>query len=273
MKEEGERKIGDAVFGSSALVIVGHGSTENPDSSAPTHAHAREIRKRGIFAEVAACFWKEEPSMRDVFRTVESHKIFVVPNFISEGYFTEKVIPRELGLTGATTEIDGRIVRYCPPVGSHPSMTSILLHRALGIALGTDPKNSSLLIVGHGTSLNDNSARAAKHQVATIRSMGVFGQVEAAYMEEPPLIAEWDSLARLPTVVAVPFFISDGLHSYQDIPVLLGIRDEVGPAASRADVFLENPHHLRGKTLYYAHAIGTEAAIADIILDQARAAV
>jgi len=209
--------------------------------------------------------------MREVFRTVESREIFVVPNFISEGYFTETVIPRELGLAGRVTSFDGRTVYYCPPVGSHPSMTRALLDRAKSVAPDVPPSETTLLIVGHGTGLNDNSARAAKDQVARIRELGLYGQVDAAYMEEPPLISDWDSFSICPNVVAVPFFIADGLHSYQDIPVLLGIREEVGPAASQSAVFLENPHRLRGKTLYYAHAIGTEPSFADVILDQARA--
>ena len=37
-----------------ALLIVGHGSTINPDSSAPTWTHAREIQRRKIFAKVPA---------------------------------------------------------------------------------------------------------------------------------------------------------------------------------------------------------------------------
>ena len=49
----------------SALLIVAHGSTVNPDSSAPTLAHAAEIRRRKIFADVGYAFWKEEPSLRD----------------------------------------------------------------------------------------------------------------------------------------------------------------------------------------------------------------
>jgi len=49
----------------SALLIVAHGSTVNPDSSAPTLAHAAEIRRRKIFADVGCGFWKEEPSLRD----------------------------------------------------------------------------------------------------------------------------------------------------------------------------------------------------------------
>jgi sirohydrochlorin cobaltochelatase len=255
-------------FSRSALILVGHGSTVNPDSSTPTLEHAREIRKRGLFDEVACCFWKEQPSLRDVLRTVESKVVYVVPNFISEGYFTQSVIPRELGLDGPITTIGDRIVHYCEPVGSHSEMTAALLRRAAQVAPGIPPSATSLLIVGHGTGLNDNSAKAAKEQVAKIRSLGLYAQVEATYMEEPPLIAEWDTITTQPNIIAVPFFIADGLHSYQDIPVLLGIREDIGPAASQADVFLENPHHLRGKTLYYASAIGTEPGMIDVIIDQ-----
>ena len=47
-----------------ALLIVAHGSTVNPDSSAPTLTHAAEIRRFKIFADVGCAFWKEEPSQR-----------------------------------------------------------------------------------------------------------------------------------------------------------------------------------------------------------------
>ena len=68
----------------------------------------------------------------------------------------------------------------------------------------------------------------------------------------------------------IPFFISDGLHSYQDIPVLLGIRKDVGPAASQSEVFNQNPHHLLGKNLYYGSAIGNDPRMATVVLDQVR---
>ena len=92
-------------------------------------------------------------------------------------------------------------------------------------------------------------------------------------MEEAPLIAEWDKLSTSPNVVVVPFFIADGLHSYEDIPVLLGIATESPGAASadRASVFAKNPYRLRGRTLYYASSIGTEDGFADVILDHVAA--
>ena len=96
-----------------ALLIVAHGSTVNPDSSAPTAAHAAEIRRRKVFAHVECAFWKEEPSLRDalfLFDPESIREVYVVPNFISEGYFTQTVVPRELELNGRiTTRSNGQI--------------------------------------------------------------------------------------------------------------------------------------------------------------------
>ena len=204
---------------------------------------------------------------------VDREDVYVVPNFISEGYFTKTVIPRELGLGDAVTRVGRHAVKYCAPVGNHSRMTELLLKRAAEIAPGVPPEKTSLFIVGHGTDLNENSAVAAKREVDHIASLGRYREVLSAYMEEAPLIAEWDKLATSPNVVVVPFFIADGLHSYEDIPVLLGIATESPGSASanRAAVFANNPYRLRGRTLYYASSIGTEAGFADVILDQVSA--
>jgi sirohydrochlorin cobaltochelatase len=257
----------------SALIIAGHGSTLNPDSSGPTWELAETIAARGVFGEVHCAFWKEEPSFRQALHCVDRDDVYVVPNFISEGYFTQTVIPREFGLGGPCTRIGGRTVKYCAPVGSHDRMTDLLLQRAAAVAPGVAPAETSLFVVGHGTGLNDNSAVAAKREVARIRELGRYGEVIAAYMEEPPLISKWEELASKPNVVVVPFFIADGLHSYEDIPVLLGIAAESPGAASAnaASVFARNPYRLRGRTLYYASSIGTEPGFADVILDQVAA--
>ena len=257
----------------SALVILGHGSTVNPDSSAPSFDHAETLIARRVFGEVHCAFWKEEPSFRQVLHMVDRADIYVVPNFISEGYFTKTVIPRELELDGPVTRRGGRVIRYCDPVGNDPRMTDILMRRAAEVAPGVDPAQTSLFIVGHGTDLNDNSAAAAKREVERIRERGLYAEVLNAYMEEEPLIAKWDQYSTQPNVVVVPFFISDGLHSYEDIPVLLGIASESPGAASvsRDAVFRANPYHLRGRTLFYASAIGTEALFAEIVMDQVAA--
>lgn len=258
----------------SALLIVGHGSTVNPDSSTPSLAQASAIRERSLFREVACCFWKEEPSCRDAiffFDDPEIREVYVVPNFISEGYFTQTVIPRELELDGRlTTRSTGQVWKYCQPVGNHAAVTELLLRRAQEVAPDAREAETTLLVVGHGTGLNDRSAVAAKREVEKIAALRRYAAVQNAYMEEAPLISDWSRLTTTPNVVVVPFFISDGLHSYQDIPVLLGI--EPGPAVAAGQmIFRRNPYRLQGRNLYYASAIGTEPKFAEIILEQALA--
>lgn len=291
-----------------ALLIVGHGSTVNPDSSAPSLAHAAVIRRQGVFRDVSCAFWKEEPSLRDalfLFDPEEIRHVYVVPNFISEGYFTQTVIPRELELDGRiTTRANGQQWYYCGPVGSNPSVTELLLRRGKEVAPHVDPAQTSLLIVAHGTDLNDNSAVAAKREADKIRALGDYAAVLNVYMEEPPLVADWKKLTSTENVVVVPFFISDGLHSYEDIPVLLGITPEIGPSrqrggsvseverpailtgdspspfsitrqasdaggADQSEVFRCNPYKIDGRVLFYAGAIGTDPRFAQIIVDQA----
>ena len=144
----------------------------NPDSSAPSLAQAAAIRERSFFREVACCFWKEEASLRDallLFDDPEIREVYVVPNFISEGYFTQTVIPRELRLDGRlTNRPDGQVWKYCEPVGNHPAVTELLLRRAREIAPDVREAQTTLLIVGHGTALNDQSAVAAKREVEKI---------------------------------------------------------------------------------------------------------
>ncbi|HZV34267.1 MAG TPA: CbiX/SirB N-terminal domain-containing protein, partial [Verrucomicrobiae bacterium] len=126
-----------AEFSDAALVLVGHGSTLNADSSAPTYQHADELRRRGIFGQVLESFWKLEPGIAGVLRGVFAPRVFIVPLFISEGYFTEQVIPRELGFCGNDETNFPRVQRrgnqtlyYCGPIGTHASMTEVILARA-----------------------------------------------------------------------------------------------------------------------------------------------
>ena len=272
----------------SALLIVGHGSTVNPDSSGPTLAHAAEIRRRKIFADVECAFWKEEPSLRDaifLFDPESIREVYVVPNFISEGYFTQTVVPRELELNGGITKrTNGQVWKYCEPVGNHSMMTELLLKRASEVARGVDPTETSLLIVAHGTDLNENSAVAAKREAERIRALGKYATVLNVYMEEPPLVSDWRKSTETPNVVVVPFFISDGLHSYEDIPRLLGIKERrlpsrrrqpdgrLGSGPSLKEIFRCNPYSIDRRNLFYAPSIGTDPGFADIIIEQALAA-
>ena len=253
-----------------ALLLLGHGSTLNADSSAPTYQHAEEIRRRGVFAEVHVAFWKEEPNFRQALRQTRRRQVYVVPNFISSGYFTEQIIPRELGLARPVTHRAGQDIFFCQPVGLNAEMTEALLRRAEEVVtasaekIAKPAKTVCLFICGHGTSLNDNSTKIIHVQAEAILARGLYADCQPVLMEQRPFVKEWRTLTDCRDVIVVPFFISDGLHSFEDIPVLLGLTHNIKEQG------FTNPHREEGRRLWYATAIGTEASMADVILAQVR---
>src|ERR1700761_3731076 len=93
-------------FSDATLVVLGHGSTKNAESSAPVYQHAAELRRRKIFADVREAFWKQDPQIKKVLSDISTTRTFIVPLFISEGYFTSDVIPRALGFLPGQSSID-----------------------------------------------------------------------------------------------------------------------------------------------------------------------
>lgn len=271
-------------FSDAALVLVGHGSTLNADSSAPTYQHADELRRRGIFGQVVECFWKLEPGIAGVLRGVFAPRVFIVPLFISEGYFTEQVIPRELGLCGNDQPGFARVQRrgaqtlhYCGPVGTHESMTEVILSRARDVQekfpfpRAPKPKETTLFIAGHGTGNNENSRKAIERQVELIRARNIYAAVHPVFMEEEPRIGECYQLAATKCLVMVPFFISDGLHSFEDIPEMLGeAKKVVSERLKSGQPTWRNPTEKQGKLVWYSRSIGNEPLIANVILERAR---
>ena len=126
-------------FSDAALVLLGHGTILNAESAAPVYQHAAELRRRRCFAEVREAFWKQEPQAKTVLLGLANPRIFIVPLFISEGYFSENVIPRELGFRtdrddfSRVRQQDSQKLFYCKPIGTHDSMTAVLLSRARSI--------------------------------------------------------------------------------------------------------------------------------------------
>lgn len=263
-----------------ALVIAAHGSHRNPGSSAPAFAHADRIRETGAFREVRETFWKAEPSFREVLRCVDADEVYVVPLFVSEGYFTEEVIPRELRLEGwhpdcwesdgtsaatatVTAADTGQQVHYCGPVGTHDAMSDVIVQRAKSITGSrTIGDGFGLAVVGHGTRRNENSAKAVRYHADRIRAMDRFEEVRALYMDERPKIGDVTEHVSTSNIVVVPLFVADGFHTREDIPEDLGLTDDFRTG-------YEVPSTVNERTLWYTGAVGTEPLLANVVLERA----
>ena len=252
----------------------------------PVRQHVAELRKRRCFAEVHEAFWNQAPRVSEVVAGVSSPRVFLAPLFISEGYFSEQVIPKALGFesTGAggmrrVLQRGNQTLWYARPVGTHEAMTLVLLARAREVVeqfpfpRAPNPADLTLFVAGHGTEQNDNSRSAVERQVELVRAMSLYAGVHAVFMEEAPRIQSCYSTAQTKNIVVVPFFISDGLHVREDIPVLLGEPERiVRQRLQNGQPTWRNPTEKQGKLVWYAPAVGTEPLLADVILERVREA-
>lgn len=274
----------NATFSDAALLLIGHGSSVNADSAAPTLQHGAELRKRRIFADVREAFWKQAPGIRETLAVLSAPRIFAVPLFLSQGYFTEQVIPAELGLSDGSAapyarvqQIGPRQLSYCQPVGTHESITRLILSRALGVVRthpfprAPKPPETTLFLAAHGTGRNEQSRRVVEQHTELIRAQAQYADVHAIFMEEAPRIGDCYELARTKHIVIVPFFLSDGLHANEDIPILLGeperlVRDRL----QKGQPTWRNPTERKGKLVWYSRSLGAEPQLADVILERVR---
>lgn len=265
-----------------ALVLLGHGSSVNGDSGAPVYQHAASLRQRKLFGSVREAFLKQAPRLTEVLAGLTEPRVFIVPLFMSEGYFSDEVIPRQLGLRDDGLASYPRVQRrgaqwigYCSPVGTHPRLAEAVLARARAVTathLGPDVpqlSQTALFIAGHGTGKNENSRKAVEAHAAAVRELGLYAEVQAVFLEEEPRLADCPQLSACQDLVVVPCFISDGMHATEDFPVLLG-----EPAAAvRARLEQRqppwrNPTERRGKRLWLAESVGSDPLVADIVVER-----
>jgi sirohydrochlorin cobaltochelatase len=270
--------VTDNSFFDAALVVLGHGTTLNAESAAPVFQHAAELRRRKIFSTVREAFWKQEPQIKNVLAEISAPRIFIAPLFISEGYFSTEIIPTELGFQfpeNLKLKAKHSELFYCRPVGSHESMTKVILSRATEVVKNfpfpraPKPAETTLFIAGHGTGRNANSRKAIERQAELIRTQKIYAGVHDIFMEEDPRIGDCYSLALTKNIVVVPFFISDGLHAVEDIPVLLGEPERlVKERHAAGQPTWRNPTEQHGKLVWYSPSVGTEPLLADVILER-----
>lgn len=226
--------------GKAALLLVAHGAA---DASASASRHAAEIAGRGRFAEVRAACLKGTPVLEAVLAETVRDRIYLVPLLMAEGY-SYGLLRRRLAAASA-----GPQVTLCQPVGASPGLADVIAEMALATCRGQGwlPVHSALVLVGHGTSRHPASTATALAQVERLAARDTFAKVAAAFLEEPPDLAQLLQDLTPRPVVVVGFFADRGVHGEQDVPRLI--------AES-------------GVTALYSGPVGERPELAEIVLDQ-----
>ena len=117
-----------------------------------------------------------------------------------------------------------------------------------------------LILIGHGSKLPHNRENLEK-LAAILRRRSKFKIVEIAFMvRNTPTVAEAiDSVSRkdVSKIVLVPAFLAPGVHTTQDIPELIGVKEK------------ETQLKARGVELVYGEPLGSDERIAEILEEKA----
>ena len=167
--------------------------------------------------------------MRHVLDTVESDEVYLVPAFISEGYFTQQVIPREFGLDGPVTKKAGKTIRYAGPLGTFEKMADVILERTDDLMRDKEVSGArtTLVLLGHGTAMNKNSSGVIYLNAERIRERGIYDQVVEAFLDQDPEVGEVVSNVEAENVILIPVFVAEGWHTRETIPEDLSLTGEV----------------------------------------------
>ncbi|MFK7909620.1 MAG: CbiX/SirB N-terminal domain-containing protein [Akkermansiaceae bacterium] len=234
------------------LLILGHGSSKHPDSSQSVRSHAELLAEKSNFAEVRVAFLKEEPFIDDCLKGIDSDRVIIVPDFLAEGYFTRQVIPKKLGSIGRNEN-----VIYCPPVGTHPMMASVIEDAAQQLLGDWLACQTELFVVGHGSGKNPCSKQTLLHHLEKIRALNTWAKVQDLWLEERPRVGDWQSLAKARQIVVVPYLLNDGQHGGWDIPTDLGVK--------RGAVVHGVTHEMGDHRMRIARAAGSSPRFAEVI--------
>ena len=114
----------------------------------------------------------------------------------------------------------------------------------------------ALIIAGHGSHRNPDSATPVHRAVAAAREEGRFAEVRPAFWKEAPSFREVLHTVDAEEAIVVPLFVSEGYFVQQVLPREFGLG-----VADRGD---------DAPTLRYADPIGTHPAMTEVIAARAR---
>jgi sirohydrochlorin cobaltochelatase len=251
-----------------ALILAGHGSHISPNTAGVVWGYVDALRQRGVADEVTACFWKEQPHFHQVLQTVKSDTVVIVPMFTSTGYFSQQVIPSEMGFIAllATSEaqwrgVGGEVkIHYTRTLGEHPSIDAIVRQRACDAIqrAGLAADETAIAVIGHGTGRSATTRQTTQHQVTILQESKIASHVVDAYLDDQPNIPSIYERTTASNLVVIPFFLAPGSHTTQDVPQALGMN------------YGDYPAQVNGREIFYTPPIGTDDVICDLILQLAR---
>ncbi len=118
-------------------------------------------------------------------------------------------------------------------------------------------KDAALVLAGHGSARNPDSRLPTERLAAEIATRGIFAEVAACFLKEPPFIESALSLVSAREVYVVPNFAGTGHITRTQLPGALGLTGSL----TRRD----------GRRIHYTQPVGSHPVIPDLLRNRMEA--
>jgi sirohydrochlorin cobaltochelatase len=200
-----------------ALLLAAHGERRDGAGNDGVAQLALDLSRRNVAGEIGVGFIKGVPAIDETMRAFASPAVLVYPLFLSDGYFNRVRLPQLLAKARAS-----RMVRVLDPLGLDPLLVDIVVERARAAARDAAfaAEDAMIVLLAHGSSSDPASRQSTERMARRIGEPARFVAVRAAFLEEPPSLAEAVGSFAGPVVV-VGLFAGEGRHGAADVPQLV----------------------------------------------------
>lgn len=200
-----------------------------------------------MFRTVHAAYVKSTPSLEETLKTIDTGSVLVIPMFLANGYYTDKVIPE-------IVRQSPRITHVSDPIGTTEEMPALIEALAAETAAreGYTLEVTSILLIAHGSKRSKTSSTAAEHVAKVLAGKSPFRDIRICFLEEDPKLSDIEpGQVSNPTII-VPFLIAAAEH-------LKEITAFVSDLAEKADAPISITNH-----------IGASPQLADLVVSLAQ---
>ena len=191
-----------------SLLLVGR---ETRDGRDVLEAHADRLADRGIVDDVEVATYERDPAreLRSQFDALTADTVYAVPMCAAHTHDTT------MGVPNALSSVAGD-VHYCEPLGRSPAVTDVIADR--GTAKLEASGDTSLILVGFGSSSKPYQRQTADYQAARLRERTDYDSVVTCYLLQNPAVECVRYNVSTDRSVAVPLFLSRTEATEERIP-------------------------------------------------------
>jgi len=126
------------------LIVIGHGSTLNPQSEIDTQNVADQLKSLNCAAKVIALFLDQSPNLADWLENCDTDNVIVASHLFSGGGHESQDVPERLGIDPKLTkerltnnapigpiEAGGKQLWLCPPIGADDIVQDVIIERVI----------------------------------------------------------------------------------------------------------------------------------------------